>query len=91
MKALTCEMCGSANIVKEGDFYVCQSCGTKFAAEKKPKETATQAVQQPVVLTGNVKIDASSDIEKLYENYSGKVTHMYDHADGQEHQAKFLH
>lgn len=67
MKALTCEMCGSANIVKQGDFYVCQSCGTKFAAEKRPTATAPQSVQPPVMPTGSIRIDASGDIERLYE------------------------
>ena len=28
MKAFVCEMCGSNNLIKQGGFYVCQSCGT---------------------------------------------------------------
>ena len=37
MKALTCEMCGSTNLIKEGGVYVCQSCGTKYSVEEAKK------------------------------------------------------
>lgn len=29
MKALKCELCGGTEIVKDGDFFVCQNCGMK--------------------------------------------------------------
>ncbi|MDE6174226.1 MAG: hypothetical protein K2F88_01530, partial [Duncaniella sp.] len=31
MKALTCEMCGSTEIIRENGLYVCQACGTKYS------------------------------------------------------------
>ena len=34
---MICKKCGSKDIVKEGDKYVCQSCGA-VATEKKPEE-----------------------------------------------------
>ena len=33
MKALKCEICGSNDIVKRGDYFVCESCGVKYTAE----------------------------------------------------------
>lgn len=37
MKAMKCEMCDSNDIVKEGDLYVCQNCGTKYEPEAAKK------------------------------------------------------
>ena len=33
MNAVQCELCGSNEIVKQGDYLVCQHCGTKYAVE----------------------------------------------------------
>lgn len=33
MKKIQCELCGSNDLVKERDFFVCQSCDTKYSAE----------------------------------------------------------
>ena len=45
MKALTCEMCGSTDLIKDGGVFVCQSCGTKYTVEeaKKMKEALDKA------------------------------------------------
>ena len=37
MKALTCEMCGSNNLIKQDGEYVCQHCGTKYTTEEAKK------------------------------------------------------
>ena len=37
MKKLTCEMCGSTDLVKEGGVFVCQSCGCKYSVEEAKK------------------------------------------------------
>ena len=37
MKALTCEMCGSTNLLKDNGVFVCQSCGTKYSVEEAKK------------------------------------------------------
>lgn len=34
MKRLKCKMCGCTDFIKENDEYVCQACGTKYAADK---------------------------------------------------------
>lgn len=57
MKALTCEMCGSTNIVKEDGVFVCQSCGTKYSVEEAKK----------MMISGTIKIDNSDELKNLYE------------------------
>lgn len=37
MKRLKCELCGSSDIIKKDDFYVCESCGTKYTVEEAKK------------------------------------------------------
>ena len=37
MKAIVCEMCTSHDVVKQGGFYVCQNCGTKYTVEDARK------------------------------------------------------
>ena len=59
MKALTCEMCGSTNLIKEEGVFVCQSCGTKYSVE--------EAKKMMVEGTVSVKIDTSDELAKLYE------------------------
>ena len=34
MKQLTCEMCGSTDLMKDGGVFVCQSCGCKYSVEE---------------------------------------------------------
>lgn len=51
MKAIKCEMCGGSDVVKQGEYYVCQSCGTKYEPEAAKKLL--------------VEIDNSGEIENL--------------------------
>ena len=34
MKQLTCEMCGSTDLMKQDGVFVCQSCGMKYSVEE---------------------------------------------------------
>ena len=63
MKALTCEMCGSTNLIKEGGVFVCQSCGTKYSVE----EAKRMMVEGTVDVKGTVKVDTSDELNNLYE------------------------
>lgn len=63
MKTLKCEMCGSVDLVKQDDLYVCQHCSTKYSLEDVKK----LIVGGKVEIEGTVKIDNSEKIEKLYE------------------------
>lgn len=63
MKALTCEMCGSTNLIKDGGVFVCQSCGTKYSLEEAKK----MMVEGTVDVKGTVKVDVSDELKNLYE------------------------
>ncbi len=56
MKQLTCEMCGSADLIKQDGIFVCQSCGTKYSVEEARK----------MMVEGTVEIDDSPKIDNYY-------------------------
>lgn len=58
MKQLTCEMCGSTNLVKEDGVFICQDCGCKYSIE----EAKRMMVEGTVEVTGTVKVDSSDQI-----------------------------
>ena len=37
MRQLTCEMCGSTDLIKDGGVFVCQNCGCKYSVEEARK------------------------------------------------------
>lgn len=55
MKQLTCEMCGSTDLIKQDGVFVCQSCGCKYSVE--------EAKKMMVEVKGSIKIDNSEQIE----------------------------
>lgn len=64
MKQLTCEMCGSTDLIKDGGVFVCQSCGTKYSAEEAKK----LMIEGTVDVSGStVKVDTSEELNNLYE------------------------
>ena len=58
MKAIRCEMCNSNDVVKDGDFFVCQACGTKYTVEEAKK----------LMFEGTVKIDNTEFVQKYLAN-----------------------
>lgn len=76
MKAMQCELCGSTDILKDGDFFVCQNCGTKYTPENAKKMMVEGVVQ----VEGTVKVDSSSQIE----NYLAIGTKAYESKNYQE-------
>lgn len=63
MKKLTCEMCGSTDLVKQDGVFVCQSCGCKYSVEEAKK----MMVEGTVEVTGTVKVDNSGAISNYLE------------------------
>lgn len=61
---MSCEMCNSVDIVKEGDYYVCQSCGTKYTVEA----ARNLMIEGTVEVKGTVKIDNTDFVKKTIEN-----------------------
>lgn len=87
MKQLTCEMCGSTELLKQDGVFVCQTCGTKYSVEEAKK----MMVEGTVEVTGTVKVDNSAAIENYLkmaksalessnneeaENYANKIIEL---------------
>ena len=64
MKQLTCEMCGSTDLMKDGGVFVCQSCGCKYSVEEAKK----MMVEGTVDVQGTVKVDNSEFVQKYLAN-----------------------
>lgn len=47
MKQLTCEMCGSTDLLKQDGVFICQSCGTKYSLEEAKKMMAEETTEVP--------------------------------------------
>ena len=63
MKQLTCEICGSTDLVKQDGFFVCQTCGTKYSVEEAKK----MMIEGTVDVQGTVKIDNTDKLTNYYE------------------------
>ena len=65
MNRLTCEMCGSNEMVKQDGYFVCQFCGCKYTVEEAKK----MMIEGTVDVTGStVKVDNSEFVEKFLNN-----------------------
>lgn len=63
MKQLTCEMCGSTDLMKQDGVFVCQSCGCKYSVEEARK----MMVEGIVEVQGTVKIDNSAKYNNIIQ------------------------
>ena len=59
MKQLTCEMCGSTELLKQDGVFVCQTCGTKYTVEEAKK----MMIEGTVDVQGTIKVDESAKID----------------------------
>ena len=60
MKQLTCEMCGSTDMMKQDGVFICQTCGTKYSVEEAKK----MMIEGTVDVSGStVKVDNSDSID----------------------------
>jgi tetratricopeptide (TPR) repeat protein len=85
MKAMQCELCGCADIVKDGDFFVCQGCGTKYTPENAKKMMVEGIVQ----VEGTVKVDASNQIANWLE-LGEKAFTGENYADAESYASRVL-
>lgn len=77
MKKITCEMCGSTDLIKKDGVFECQSCGTKYSVEEAKK----MMVEGKVDVSGStVKVDDSNKIE----NYLTMAQNAFDSSNQQE-------
>lgn len=63
MKKLTCEMCGSTDLLKSDGVFVCQSCGTKYSVEEAKK----MMVEGTVQVEGTVRVDNKDKIDNYFK------------------------
>lgn len=64
MKRLTCEMCGSTDIIKQNGLFVCQHCETKYSVEDAKK----MMIEGTVDVSGStVKVDTSEELKNLFQ------------------------
>ena len=64
MNRLTCEMCGSTDLIKQDGYFICQWCGCKYTVE----EARRMMIDGTVDVQGTVKVDNSSYVEKYLAN-----------------------
>ena len=77
MKQLTCEMCGSTDLMKQDGVFVCQSCGTKYSVEEAKK----MMVEGTVDVSGStVKVDNTAAIG----NYMKMANSAYEAENNKE-------
>ena len=65
MKKLTCEMCGSTDLVKQEGVFVCQSCGSKFSVEEAKRMMVE--VEGTLEVAGKVTVDNRAKLDNLYK------------------------
>ena len=59
MKRLTCEMCGSTDLVKQDGTFICQTCGTKYTTEEAKKLL--------VEVEGAVEVKNAAQVDNLLQ------------------------
>ena len=63
MKQLTCEMCGSVDLIKKDGYFACQSCGCKYSVEEAKK----MMIEGTVEVQGTVRVDNTDKLANYYE------------------------
>ena len=63
MKQLTCEMCGSTDLLKQDGVFVCQTCGTKYSVESQQKTVSPGVSELHNFFAG----EEFEDLDKLYQ------------------------
>ena len=64
MKRLTCEMCGSTDLIKQDGVFVCQTCGCKYSIEEAKK----------MMVEGTVDVSGSTvKVDKFYLFFHKKI------------------
>lgn len=72
MKQLTCEMCGSTDLMKQDGVFVCQTCGCKYSVEEAKKLFDTTTV----VVDNSKQMENDLKRAKQFENEGDDYTAM---------------
>ena len=60
MSKLVCEVCNGSDLVKQGNVFVCQSCGAKYNVEEAKLLIKNEVASQP-------ELNSSNELDNLYE------------------------
>jgi tetratricopeptide (TPR) repeat protein len=85
MKQLTCEMCGSTDLIKQNDLYVCQNCQTKYSTEAAKK----MMIEGTGQVAGTVQIDKTNYIDN-YLQLAQSSFNIHNHNEVEEFCKKIL-
>ena len=62
MKQLTCEMCGSTELIKQDGVFICQTCGCKYSTEEAKK----MMIEGSVDVSGStIKVDNNAQVDNF--------------------------
>ena len=85
MKRLTCEMCGSTDLIKQDSVFVCQTCGCKYSIEEARK----MMVEGTVEVTGTVKVDKSGALDN-YLQMANNALDAKNYAEAENYANKII-
>ena len=79
MDKLTCEMCGSTDLMKTDGVFVCQTCGTKYSVEeaKRMMVEGTVEASNMANIENLLKLANSAYDSKNYKDMFYKVLEIY--------------
>lgn len=80
MRQLTCEICGSNELIKQEGIFVCQSCGCKYSVEEVRRMMAngTDEVTSPINTDNSAQINNFLELSKnAYESGNGESAFEY--------------
>lgn len=87
MKQLTCEMCGSTDLMKQDGVFVCQTCGCKYSVEEAKKlmiDGIVEVTGKVDVSGSTVKVDKNDEVKnykilarRAFENENYEKSNLY--------------
>lgn len=86
MKALTCDMCGSNDVLKQDGLFICQVCGTKYSVDEARK----MMIEGTVDISGStVKVD-HSDVARNYYMMAVSAFKAKNYAESDKYSTKVI-
>ncbi len=81
MKRLICESCGSINIIRTGEYFVCQNCGTKYISENKTSAVIDMSSLRDNALINARRARSNEDWEEAERYYNAVEISSPDNAE----------
>lgn len=91
MKKLTCEMCGSTDLMKTDGVFVCQTCGTKYSVEEAKRMMVEGTVEvSNMANIGNLLKLANSAYDSKNYKEAERICNEIIGLDSNNYEAWFL-